>query len=91
MTIKQPVINTFNRIGLDYKPLMDLTEKVRVYNRFGGDYADTTPLIAKCIEWVYDTSNRYEMGDYSVRVSDFDRVRYFVLAEDSRAYMACLD
>jgi hypothetical protein len=91
MTIKQPVINTFNRIGLDYKPLVDLTDKVKVSNRFSGESTWTSPLVAACIDWVYEQSNRYEQGNYTTRVSDFDRVRYFVLGEDSKAYMTCLD
>lgn len=91
MKIKQSVINTFNRVGINYEALMNRSDKVMVSNRFGGGTCETTPLIARCIEWVYATSNAYEFGNYKVKISDFDRVRYFVLAEDSNAYMTCLD
>lgn len=91
--MKQSVINTFNRVGIPYQDILayQRNELVVVRNRFSGETTTTTPLVARCIKWVYDTSNAYELGDYSVRISDFDRIRYFVLAEDSKAYMTCLD
>ena len=91
MTIKQPVINTFNRVGINYQLLQDRTEKMTVQNRFGGGSCETTPLIAYLIGWVYDISNQYEAGNYQVKVADFDRVRYFILAEDQNAYYTCID
>lgn len=90
-TIKQSVINTFNRVGINYLNFDNTIKGVTVYNRFGGGSCDTTVLIAELISWVYDTSNRYERGDYKVKISDFDRVRYFVLEQDSTAFMNCLD
>lgn len=89
--IKQSVINSFKRVGINHEPLVARTDTVEVDNRFGGGSAVTSPLVAACIAWVYKTSNAYEYGDYSVKIADFDRIRYFVLAEDSNAYMTCLD
>lgn len=91
MKIKQSVINTFNRVGIDYQKLLDQPQKVEVYNRFGGGSCETSPLIAHLIAWVYETSDNYERGNYSVNVSDFDRVRYFILEQDSNAYYTCID
>ena len=91
MTIKQPVINTFKRVGIDYQALQDKTEKIRVENRFGGGSCETSPLIAYLIAWVYATSNAYERGDQTVKVSDFDRIRYFILDADANAYSTCID
>ena len=70
---------------------MDRKEIITVNNRFGFGSCNTTPLIAYLIHWVYDTSIDYEVGINKVRVSDFDRVRYFILAEDVTAYMTCID
>lgn|SRR5574343_239413 len=91
MNIKQSVINTFNRVGIPYEALLEQTGTVKVVNRFGYGSCETTPFVAHLIQWVYETSNRYERGDYKINISDFDRVRYFVLATDSKAYMTCLD
>ena len=91
MTIKQSVINTFNRVGIDYKALQDKTDKITVENRFGGGSCETSPLIAYLIAWVYKISNAYEAGDQSVNVSDFDRIRYFILDVDANAYNTCID
>lgn len=91
MTIKPSVINSLNRVGFPYQNFVDLTEKVTVSNRFSGESCATTPLVSNLIEWVYNTSNAYGRGDRSVKTSDFDRIRYFVLALDSNAYMTCLD
>ena len=91
MIIRQPVINTFNRVGIDYKTLQDSTDKIETYNRFTGESVTTTPLIAKCIQWVYKTSNDYEIGISKVNLSDFDRVRYWILEVDNNAYMKCID
>lgn len=93
MTIKQSVINTFDRVGIypDVQSLINKTDKVTAYNRFGFGECQTTPLIKYLIEWVYQISNAYENGKHDVNVSDFDRVRYFVLEQDSNAYNTCLD
>ena len=89
--IRQPIINTFNRVGIDYKSLQDLTEKVEVSNWITRETVETTPLIKECVEWVYRTQLKYEQGDMGCRLDDFDRVRYWVLAEDRNVYMSCLD
>lgn len=89
--IKQSVINTFNRVGIDYKTMLMDTKLVTIGNRFGGGACETTRLIAECIEWVYSTSNDYELGIRDIKISDFDRVRYFVLEQDANAYQTCLD
>lgn len=91
MQIKQSVLNTFDRVGIDYKPLVDKTEKIVVENRFGGGSCEVNPLIAYLINWVYATSNDYERGIQEVNVSDFDRIRYFILEVDSNAYNTCID
>ena len=90
MAIKQSVINTFGRIGINPEQFDNTAKNVTVANRFGGGSVQTTELLAKCIDWVY---NEGEDGVRSgkVKVSDFDRIRYFVLAEDSKAYNVCLD
>jgi hypothetical protein len=89
--IKQSVLNTFKRVGINHEVLDNTQKTETVENRFGGGICQTTELIAFLIGWVYDTSNAYEFGDVSVRLYDFDRIRYFILAEDSNAYMTCLD
>lgn len=89
--IKQSVINTFNRVGIKYENFDNTIKGVTVHNRFGGESCDTTVLISELISWVYDTGNAYARGDYSVKIEDFNRIRYFVLAEDRKAYMTCLD
>ena len=89
--IKQSEVNTFKRVGIDYERLAMDTKLYEVYNRFGGGKCTTSRLVAECIEWVYSTSNDYEIGLRDVKVSDFDRVRYFVLAQDPEAYSTCLD
>lgn len=91
--IKQSVINTFKRVGIEHEQLVAWGEQGVQHtaaNRFSGERIQTTPLVAKCIDWVY---NEGENGvtNGKVKVSDFDRIRYFVLAEDSKAYMTCLD
>jgi len=89
--IKQSVINTFNRVGINYAALDNSEKNVEVNNRFGGGSCVTTELIAYLINWVYSTNDKYETGDTKVRVSDFDRVRYFILEQDKDAYMTCID
>ena len=91
MTIRKPVINTFNRVGIDYESLQDSEDKVETFNRFSGVGVITTPLVAKCISWIYKTSNDYERGVRDVNLSDFDRVKYWVLEVDQEAYMTCID
>jgi hypothetical protein len=90
MTIKQSVINTFNRIGID--PTLDNTSKSQeAFNRFSGESVAVTPLVAECIAKVYEISNQYEGGNYKIPTSDFDRIRYFVAEVDPTAYNTCLD
>jgi hypothetical protein len=89
--IKQSVINTFNRVNINHELMLQISGTRTATNRFTGDSVETTPLIAACIRWVYKTSNAYEYGDFSVKTSDFDRIRYFVLEQDSKAYNVCLD
>ena len=89
--IKQSVINTFKRVGIDYKALEAQTQKVEVSNRFSGESCETTPLIAHLIAWVYEISNQYEAGEQTVKVSDFDRIRYFIAEVDGNAYSTCID
>ncbi len=89
MAIKQSVINTFNRVGIPYKDFLAIEGTCPAMNRFSGEIVETTPLVAFLIQWVYNAQNDVAQG--KVRISDFDRIRYFVLAEDSKAYMTCLD
>lgn len=89
--IRQPVINTFERVGIDYKDLVDETNEIEVFNRFGGGSCKTTPLIAFLVNWVYKTNDDYERGIRKVKVADFDRIRYFILEQDSNAYSTCID
>ena len=89
--IKKSVLNTFKRIGIDHTIYDNEVKNVRVDNRFGGGSCETTQLIAYLIQWVYSTSNAYEMGIQDVRLDDFDRVRYFILEQDPNAYMTCID
>lgn len=90
MEIKQPVLNTFKKVGIDYTEFENKPE-VEVYNRFGFGKCTTSALVARCIEAVYKISNDYEEGIFKVKTSDFDRLRYFILKEDSNAYMTCID
>jgi hypothetical protein len=90
MDIPQPVLNTLKRIQIDHE-LYAKDDKVTVHNRFGGDSCETSSFIARLIEWVYETSNEAEMGIYPMRISDFDRIRMYILKVDSKAYMTCLD
>lgn len=90
-TIKQSVLNTFKRVGIQYNTMDNTIKDHIVYNRFDGGSCKTTELISYLIDWVYNTSNKYERGDYAVKVSDFDRIRYFVLDQDQNAYNVCLD
>ena len=91
MNLKQSEINTLNRIGIDYGYWLGIDDEVLVENRFGGGSCVTTPFIAHLINWVYQTSNAYELGLRDVRLDDFDRVRYLIMREDQKAYMTCLD
>lgn len=91
MKIKQPVINTFNRVGIPYEHLLARAGTVKVYNRFTGESVDTTPLLAYLVRWVYSTSNQYERGIQNVTISDFDRIRYFILEQDKQVYSTCID
>lgn len=91
MNIRQPVKNTMARIGLDYQSLEGLTDKVTVNNRFGTGSCETTPLVKECIDTIYNISDAYEVGNTSVKIDDFDRLRYFVLEADSNAYTTCID
>lgn len=90
--IRQPVINTLNRIGIPWEKLSKIEGKVSVSNRFSGESCETTPLIAFCIAEVYRISNEYEsIGGATVKLSDFDRLRHYILEVDSNAYMTCID
>jgi len=91
MKIKQSVINTFERVGIDYKTLLENTAKVEVSNRFGYGSCETTLFVAKLVEWVYATSDDYENNIFKVTTSDFDRIRYFILDVDQKAYSTCID
>ena len=68
MEIKRSVINTFNRVGIDYKTLLETPGNVVVRNRFNGEEEVTNALIGRCVEWVYDTSNDYDLGVKEVKV-----------------------
>lgn len=89
--IKTSEINTFKRVGIDFETLQNYPDQMTVMNRFSGETAKTSALVACVIQKVYNVSNAYERGDYSVKTSDFDRLRMFVLNQDSKAYMTCLD
>jgi hypothetical protein len=89
-TIKQSVLNTFARVGIN--PALDNKIKnVSVFNWITDEKAITTELLAYCISWVYITSANYERGIYDVRTDDFDRVRYFILEQDKNLYMSHID
>ena len=93
MNIKQSVINTFNRIGLDYKSFEGEpydSMKVEVRNWITDESCKVHPLIRECIKWVYKTQLQYERGDSKVNLSDFDRIRYFILEQDQEAYNTCI-
>jgi hypothetical protein len=89
--IKKSVINTFNRVGIDYEPLLKDKGTYTVSNRFTGETCSTSLLVATLIDYIYRISNQYEMGIYKVNISDFDRLRYFVLEIDNNAYTTCID
>ena len=90
--IRKPVRNSFDRVGFDYKEFLNHTNNVTsVQNWISGETCETHILLAACIRWVYDTALAFERGDYRVKISDFDRIKLFVLEEDSNAYMTCLD
>ena len=90
MTIKQSVLNTFDRVGID-ETLDNENKTEEVANWITGVTAEVTPLIAECIEWVYRTQQAFDGGYAKVNLSDFDRVRYFVAEVDNNAYVTCLD
>lgn len=89
--IKQSVLNTFNRVGINADSCNNTDKTVEVFNRFGGGSCTTTELIAYLIEWVYKTSNAYERGATRPAIADFDRIRYFILEQDNNAYYTCID
>jgi len=94
MIIKQSVINTFNRVGIDYKSFEGKpydSMKVEVRNWITGEACFTHPLIRECVEWVYRTQLAYERGNMGCRQDDFDRVRYFILDQDTNVYYKCID
>jgi len=96
LQVKQSVINSLQRVGLDLdslKRLAERTDKVTAYNRFGGGSCETTPLVSALIQWVYKTGDElgFSMGQHSVKIQDFDRIKYWVLDLDNKAYMTCLD
>ena len=89
--IKQSVINTFKRIGIPSEQLNNTVKNCTSNNWLTGESCPTTELIAHCIGWVYATQLKFEQGISNVNISDFDRIRYFVLEQDDNAYMTCLD
>jgi hypothetical protein len=89
--LTQPVKNTMDRIGIDYASLEKNPLPVPVTNRFTGETCVTSVLVAECVRKIYAISNAYENGDQTVNVSDFDRLRYFVLAADQTVYNTCVD
>lgn len=95
MKIKQSVLNTMKRIGFDPAQCIETEEKEVVENRFGGGSCETYPYIARLIEWVYRTSNQFELEfDHRGKVptiADFDRIRYFIAEVDPVAYQTCID
>lgn len=91
MTLTQPIINTFNRVGIPYENLIKNRDYVFATNRFSGESVETSVLIAYLVDWVYQTSDDYEIGITKVKLSDFDRVRYFIAKVDPKAYSTCID
>jgi hypothetical protein len=89
--IKQSVINTFNRVGIPFRELDNEKKDCMVANWITGATSETTELIKYCVNWVYRTSLDYEKGNRKINLSDFDRVRYFILDQDEHTYMACID
>jgi len=95
--IKQSVINTFDRVGIPYKRLSNKSQdEMTTRNRFTGEEARVSELLAYLIQWVYETNNEYERcfetgKKPNVNLSDFDRIRHFVISENADAYMICLD
>ena len=89
--IKQSVINTFKRVNIQPWLYYNTVKNVPVTNRFSGETVETTALLKALVQWVYATSNEYENGNYTVRLDDFDRIRYFILDQDSNVYMTCID
>lgn len=82
------------RVGIDSESAQKVAEmdyKVEIANRFTGESVKTHPLIAYLIRWVYAISNDYESGINKVRISDFDRIRFWIAKVDSNAYMTCID
>ncbi len=90
MTIRKPVQNTFDRVGINYST-KDSNEKVEVANWLSGATCEVSPLVANCIAWVYKTQLEYEKGIYDVKVADFDRVRYWIAEVDQNAYSTLID
>lgn len=92
--IKKSVLETFKRVGIDYEMLKTIGEQgvewVAV-NWLSREQIRTSPLIFACIGFVYETQLKYEKGDYSIPVADFDRIRYFICDYDIKAYMTCID
>ena len=90
MTIKQSVLNTFDRVGID--PTLDNEVKSQqATNWITGASCEVTELILACIEFVYETSSKYERGNQDIKLGDFDRVRYFIAEADPNAYSTCID
>lgn len=93
MKLTTPIINSLTRAGIDYNlnAKNDQADKVEVSNRFTGETTTVHPLIAEVVKWIYKTNDAFDHGDQSVKISDFDRLRYFVLANDPTAYYLLLD
>ncbi len=89
-TIKQSVLNIMARVNIDHE--LDNTDKTyAVRNWLTGEPVVTTALVVRCIEWVYSMTQAMEAGYKPVTISDFDRIRYFILEQDPNAYMTCID
>jgi hypothetical protein len=91
MTIKNSVLNTFKRVGINHTEFDNTNKDTEVYNRFGGGSVKTTQLLSFLVDWVYKVNNQYEGGDTHIRVDDFDRIRYFILEQDKDVYNTCID
>lgn len=95
MKIRQPVINTFDRCEIPYKMIETLKGTRKATNRFTGEIVETTPLLSYLVDWVYMASNlgvseNNKIGG-KIRISDFDRIRYFILEQDKEVYSVCID
>lgn len=61
------------------------------YNRFSGVPADLNEAAAKIYDLIQDMQDKYDRGDPSFKVQDFDRLRYLFLKLWPDEYMDLLD